>query len=167
VGERDDMVKLAFVLIAAFVVGCSGSAGGAPAPRTPEPPAPTPTPHPPYAIEVASAKATTKTRVGGDMVITVVLKNTGTVASESTEFQISKIEDYADVVGCTPKCAIDRGFGGGYYLNLPGIPAGKTKTYEVELIPTKVGAAHWDVCVYDDTEFGDQIYCVDGTVTIR
>jgi hypothetical protein len=101
------------------------------------------------------------------MVITVVLKNTGKAASESTEFQISEIEDYADVVGCTPKCHIDRGLGGGYYLGLPGIPPGKTKTYEVELIPTKVGAAHWDVCVYDDVEFGDQVYCGEGTVTIR
>lgn len=149
----------------ALIAGCAGATSPG-AVATPEPPEPTPTAHP-WVIEVTSAKATTKARVGGEMFITFVVENTGTAKSESTELQISEIEDYADVVGCTPECEVDRGLGGGYYLALPGIGAGKTKTYKVELVPTKIGAAHWDVCVYDDVSFGEQIACYDGTVTIR
>lgn len=155
-----------FVAVALALAACSGSAAPVGPDATPEPPAPTPTPHP-WVIDVTSAKATTKTFVGGEMVITLKLENTGKSRSNSTQFQLSEIEDYADVVGCTPECDIDRGLGGGYYLELPGVGAGKERTFKIELVPTKVGAAHWDVCVYDDAEFGDQIACYEGTVTIR
>jgi hypothetical protein len=52
------------------------------------------------------------------------------------------------------------------YATLPGIPAGKTKTYQVNFIATKVGAIHWSVCVYDDETRGEQVHCGDAT-TIR
>lgn len=152
------------MVLAVLVAACSSPRPAAPA--TVRAPEPTPTPHP-WSIEVTSAKATTKARVGGEMFITVVVENTGKVASKSTELQLSDIDKYADVVECTPDCDIDRGFGGGYYLGLPGVPAGKEKTFKVELVPTKIGAAHWSVCVYDDVSFGDQVDCYEGTVTIR
>lgn len=162
--STDRLSGTAAILSTVFALSaCSRPA----APRATErPPEPTPTPHA-WVIDVTSAKATTKTSVGGEMFITVVVENTGKAASDTTELQLSDIDKYADVVECTPDCTIDRGLGGGYYLSLPGVPAGKEKTYKVELVPTKIGAAHWGVCVYDDVDFGDQVACYEGTVTIR
>lgn len=77
--------------------------------------------------------------------------------------QFSDIGDYVDFVGCTPRCE-PSDFLGALYARFPGIPAGSSQDYRVEFIATKIGAAQWSVCIYDDT---DQVWCGDGTTVIR
>lgn len=149
--------------LAVFLAACSGGGGGSqPTVRLPDP---TPTTAP-WSLEVVSAKGTTKARVGGTILLTVVVENSGKAKNDSTEIQISEFSDYGDVVGCTPKCTISES-GGSFYLGFPGVGAGKKATFEVELIPTAVGAAHWDICIYDDVTAGDQFFCGELTTTIR
>jgi hypothetical protein len=111
-------------------------------------------------------KYSTTTFVGGTLTVTAVISNTGTAASPGVSFQFSDLKEHADIVQCTPACQTDEGLGA-IYARMPGIPAGGTATYEVEFIPTAVGAAHWSACVYDDKNGGDQVYCGDATTTIR
>lgn len=98
--------------------------------------------------------------------MTAVIKNTGKAKNPSIEFQFNGISDYADIVGCTPDCETDDGFAG-VTATVPGIAPGKKKTIEIEFIPTAIGAAHWDVCIYDDAQFGNQVWCGTGTTTVR
>ena len=148
------------IWIISKVLGGGGSSGGGSDDGTEA------TPTPAYAVTVDSAKYTTETYVGGDITLRVRLSNDGTAKNPSTQLQISDLGDYADVVGCTPDCDAHEGFGG-YYAILPGIVPGDTVTYSVEFVAKSVGAAKWSICVYDDAESGNQVYCGNATTRIR
>jgi hypothetical protein len=124
------------------------------------------TPAPAYTLTVDSAKYTTDTFVGGDITLRVAVSNSGSAKNPSTEFQISDLGDYADVVDCSPDCEAHEGFGG-YYATLPGIAPGGSATYTVTFLAKAVGAAKWSICVYDDANSGNQVYCGNATTEIR
>lgn len=115
---------------------------------------------------MTGARGTTSTFVGGDITLTVEIDNTGRADNPGLQFQIGELDDYADLVGCVPKCSTRTGFGDVYTV-LPGVKAGADRTYEVGFVANKVGAVSWSICVYDDVEFGEQIFCGELTTTIR
>lgn len=157
--------KLARILwTTIFLAACSKGGGGGAA-GTPRPPDPTPTPAP-WAIDVTGVEYSTKARVGGTITVTATIENTGTAKNPAIEFQFSDIDDYADLVGCKPKCTTHEAFGD-IYAVVPGIAAGTAKTIEIEFLPTEIGAAHWSVCIFDDELGGELVSCWDATTTIR
>lgn len=157
--------KLArWLWVTAMVASCGGGGSGG-APVTQRPPDPTPT-RSPWVIEVSKVTYSSKASLAGSMTVTVVLSNTGTAKNPSIELQFNDLSDYADIEGCTPECTTSDGFAGVEAV-LPGIAPGKETTYKVTFVPTKIGVAHWDVCIYDDESLGNQVYCGTGSTTVR
>ena len=79
--------------------------------------------------------------------------------------QVNDLDAYADLQGCTPTCDYSHGFG--VYANFSGVGPGSTASYTITFIATKIGVAHWSVCVYDSTSVGDkQVWCGSATTTI-
>lgn len=137
------------VVIAALVGACSSGGAG----KTPEP-EPTPTPTPAWSLVVGDVTYTKTAIVGGDIRITVEIRNKGKAANHGTKLQFSDLDKHADIEGCVPECEVDTGFG--VYAHLPGIPAGKTKTYKVNFVASSPGASRWSLCIYDDDIAGEQ-----------
>jgi hypothetical protein len=47
-----------------------------------------------------------------------------------------------------------------YYLDMPGVPAGKTKLYRVQFLAKAVGVADLSICVYDASGGGENNFWV-------
>jgi len=48
-----------------------------------------------------------------------------------------------------------------------GVAPGKSIKFHVEFVATTVGVVQWNVCLYDDEEYSDPVWCGDGTTAIR
>jgi hypothetical protein len=126
---------------------------------------PSPQPSPTWNLTVDGVRYTTEAFVGGDITVAITLSNDGTIANPGTKLQFETIDKYADLQGCTPKCEVNNFFG--VFATEPGVGPAKTVTDRIVWVATRVGVAQWSVCVYDSNSGGQQIYCGNGTTTIR
>jgi len=108
---------------------------------------------------------TTSTYLGGPIVVTATIANSGNTISEPIKMQFTDLKDYADLVGCNPTCSTYDFFGDIYAQFSGGVPPGTTVIYEVEFIATQIGAAHWSVLMYQGGT--DDFYYGGGTTTIQ
>jgi hypothetical protein len=108
---------------------------------------------------------TTNTIVGGYIHVVVQMTNVGTATTKPTQFQVGGIKDYADVVSCDPSCDSSEFFGD-YYAKFPaGIAPGKSVTYTVEFLATKVGVANWSLVIYEGAT--DSIWYGTGKIQVH
>jgi hypothetical protein len=105
--------------------------------------------------------------IGGDLVVTTKVKNSGSVKNPSTEINFSELDKYADLFECKPECDVQDLPGSGPSAILPGVAAGKTKAFQITFVAAKAGAVRWSACLYDDESFGDQVWCGDATTAIK
>jgi hypothetical protein len=164
------MIRL--ILATAFVLSsCSGS-GGLPATARPtDQPTPEVTPEPTptaWKLDVPSAKYTTQAGVGDTVAIDVTVRNKGKAASPVTRLNFSELDKHADLHRCKPSCDKEDLPGlGPSAVWFQGVKAGKSVKYHIEFVATKVGVVDWNVCLFDDEEYGDPIWCGDGSTAIR
>lgn len=119
----------------------------------------------PWSISVdGDVKYTGTAVVGGDIDLSMVIRNAGTQANPATRLQLSDLDHNADLSRCEPECQVSTT--GGLYATFPGVAPGTSASYTVHLIAKAVGAPHWTICLYD-AEGGAQVYCGSATSEIR
>jgi hypothetical protein len=109
---------------------------------------------------------TTSTFVGGDLDVVIKITNKGKVKTAPVHFQFGSLKDRADLVGCSPTCSTDEFFGDIFTRFTSGIAPGKTVTYSVRWLATKVGVANWSLSVYVG-DSGGSVFFGEGTTSIR
>jgi hypothetical protein len=147
-----------------LVAACSSTPAAPPEPTAAPTPAPTPAP---WSLTVPSAVYTRQVLVGDTIEVTVKVKNSGRGASHTTLVNFSELDKYADLFDCKPECQTEDLPGFGPSAILPGVTAGKTQVFIVNFVANKVGAVKWSLCVYDDNEMQNQVWCGDATTAIR
>ena len=118
---------------------------GAPTP----PPTAAPTPTDIAIVEADDVKYTSQTGLGDSMTITLTLTNSGTASSAPITFEIGGMAEVADVVGCTPECAVDTMSGDHVLSFVDGVDAGASADYEVELVTTAAGSVEWTLSIVE------------------
>jgi hypothetical protein len=48
-----------------------------------------------------------------------------------------------------------------------GMSHPSSREIHVEFVATTVGVVDWNVCLYDDEEYGDPVWCGDGKTATR
>lgn len=161
-------IVVAIVVAALSVAACSSSSPEAQTTQRPPNPTATPLVTPtPWTLDVPSAKYTTEVFVGDTISIDVKIKNTGTAKSPVTRLNFSELDKYADLHRCKPKCETEDLPGLGPSAVMVGVPPKKSTTFHIEFLATTVGVVDWSVCLYDDEEYGDPVWCGDGKTAIR
>lgn len=152
------------LLVVVVIIAACSSPGASASPEPTDPPTPPPAPKA-WSLDVTSAKYRKRVPLGATMNVVVKVKNAGTAANETTEMQIGGLGDHLEFSDCDPECE-RRDFLGATFLDFPGVPAGKTRTYTIELVATGLGRADWNLAVYDGAQGGDDIYFGEGATTV-
>lgn len=118
-----------------------------------------------WSLSVGNMSYSSDTTVGGVITVSMDITNSGSARNPGISVQFSDLDSYADLQGCTPSC--DSGNLLGVYAHFPGVAPGTTQSDQITLVATKVGVAHWSLCIYDSTAVGGkQVWCGTATTTI-
>ncbi len=134
----------------------SSNPSPSPAPRTPEPTAaPTPTAEPEPTPELAvddTINYTSRTSVGRLVELTITVNNPGPLKAGKVSLQVEGVgyalKSRTPMVGCVPDCRTSTGAEGITYVEWTAPAPGKSRSYTVQLKPSRAGTYEIEVRAY-------------------
>lgn len=151
-------MRILVVAIALVLVGCGGSRA------TPVPTrAPTPEPTPAWRLS-ADATYRSAASVGDDVDVEFTIENAGAGRNPGTKITVDGV-DNLDLIGCIPECEYSDFLQKS--MTLPGVPGGESATFTIRFLAVSVGVADIFMCVYDEPQFGEQVWCGSGSIVVR